>query len=1333
MKKLYLYFAAILMIAILFVYFYHIPINKNERKKIVAISSKEIIQKQLNKKIERRRNGYAKPADKPDKYIEYKNAMISGFGKKKYPQNYRLNELKSAFVHKASLKSTQVDLDWVQRGPGNIGGRTRSIIVDPTDVTQQTWYAGAVSGGIWKTTDAGISWELVSPDLPNLSISSLAMSKSNPDVIYAGTGEGYYNLDAVQGDGIYKSIDHGITWSQISKTTNTSYFYYVNSVIVSPTDENILYVSTNRIVAKSVDGGDNWTNITPKQGNEGRYQRMIMSPSDEKVLWVTLNNVGVFKTTNGGESWYKVLDLADELRIELAVAPSNPDIVYALNQDSKMYYSNNGGEDWVECVDGTSTNFLGGQGWYNNVIAINPDNASSGFIGGVDFYGFSLGTEITGTDKNAYSVTNGMSSVIELDNFYGTHANGGLKVYSPFDSSQESVSIQFGSGISQKAHRLTTSSFTGDISEDVSSLSYSNYVDVPFEVVRSNGTTTEQLYASFIDSNNNGVFDLTSGGYEVIIVHDLSYDETQANATVLTNNGNADLLFSIYPSLVEGVTWSEESLPNNEIIITPSVIRNLNLNSDHLTVWHSPTATNYSHADHHSINILSGSGSPFAIIVGNDGGVFYSEDGGDTWVSKSKGYITTQFYGISRHPNDYVYFGGMQDNGSYISGSDPAKNDDWNAALSGDGFDVVWHAKNPDKIIGSVYYNDLARSEDGGNSWVDLSSGIGDNTSENAPFLTKIASSKINPDLLFVGGQSGLWRSDNFGTNWDKISMGTNWGWGDGGYPKMSISEANPDVVWAGILMNSTEGYTKGTMHVSTDGGLTFTDAVNAMDLGAVSNIATHPSDPNTAYLLFSYAYYPKVFRTKDLGQTWEDITGFNQVDGQGNVSYGADYSSNGFPNVAVNSLLVMPFDENEIWVGTEIGLFISYDNGASWSIADNGIPAVSIWDMKIVGDEIVVGTHGLGVWTVKRSGLTNTNYYPYINGLGVNPKGNFSLEVINSSTYDKLEVYVDDILLTTYNNVVEGTKQYELNASDVQNNERVRVIAYIGNTSYSSNGVDIPINNISTILPSYATRFSDESENAFYGNGFSINNVDLGDNALTTSHPYEENLDIYYTLKYPIIVSTDPSLAYLKYKDIAYIETGEDGSAYPDSDFYDYVVVQASKDGINWSDLAKGYDYNYSTVWTGSSSSYSDIPNLSQYVNHNIDLWNTFNAEDTIIIRFKLHSDQLEAGWGWAIDNLQIQEEFNGIFDESVNDFMFNIYPNPVKDKFEIELDDSYIGDIVISIISMNGEVLIKKEVFKDSQFLSQRINIESLSKGNYVVLLGLGKKKSSQLLVVK
>ena len=150
-----------------------------------------------------------------------------------YPANYKMNELQ-----KARLEARGGDrLEWTERGPGNVSGRTRAIVIDPADSENNTWLAGSVAGGIWKTSDAGQSWEHKTPDLPNLSIATMVMTPSNPNILYAGTGEGFYNLDAVRGDGILKSIDRGETWLQLE---NTVQFSAVNRLVVDPNDENIV-------------------------------------------------------------------------------------------------------------------------------------------------------------------------------------------------------------------------------------------------------------------------------------------------------------------------------------------------------------------------------------------------------------------------------------------------------------------------------------------------------------------------------------------------------------------------------------------------------------------------------------------------------------------------------------------------------------------------------------------------------------------------------------------------------------------------------------------------------------------------------------------------------------------------------------------------------------------------------------------------------------------------------------------------------------------------------------------------------------------------------------
>jgi photosystem II stability/assembly factor-like uncharacterized protein len=1296
-----------------------------QRKKQLKTSSEEIIQNQKNKKLERRKNGYAKP-DKPDMFVHYLNALKTRKGKSEYIPNHKMLELKSALARQTRLKSAMASLPWEQRGPGDVGGRTRAILIDPDDNTGNTWFVGAVSGGIWKTTDAGQTWNNISINIPNLAIVSLAMAPSNTNVIYAGTGEGYYNVDAVKGNGILKSYDKGQTWSQLSQTTNTSYFSYVNSIVVSHNNDSVVWAATNRAVVKSTDGGVTWTNVTPEQGGVGtndnprRYQKIIIHPSNENILWVTLYDHGIFKSEDGGDTWFLTHDLSGEGRIEITVSKSNPEVLYAMNESSVLYYSFDGGEEWALGVETTTTNFLSGQGWYNNSLAINPSDDSKGFIGGVDFYNFTLGSEVTDAGEVAFSVANGVSSFMDFDNFYGTHLKGGLKLFSLYNLAYGDVELQFGSGKTQKAHRFTDSTFYYNIELDLQHKNYNDLVSIPFKVVKK--STGQMLDVSFVDFNQNGKFDLYANSYEIILIHDATYSGT-ANSNI-TSSISYSLLAAIYPQLPKGGTWDEISLPTANLTIHPYELRNRSLSASKLTSWYaSKSASNYSHADHHKIVINSSSGTPFSIIVGNDGGIGYSSDGGATWSSRVSGYITSQFYGVSRHPKEYIYFGGLQDNGSQLSLSNPSTSSSWSEVLGGDGFDVVWHSREPDKIIGSIYYNDLRKSDDGGQTWGSIGDFIGDNSADSAPFITKIASSKADPDLLFVGGQSGLWKSTNFGDSWTNIPMGSDWGYDGYATPMIAISKANTDIVWAGIHMNSDVNYTVGKIHVSTDGGENFAALDNIMDMGAISNIITHPTEDSTAYVLFSFAYYPKVFRTTDLGQTWEDISGFGL--------FGSSSSSNGFPNAAINTLLVMPFDTDEIWAGTEIGLFISYDNGANWSFASNGIPAVSIWDMKIVGDEIVLGTHGLGVWSVKRNELSNTIKNPFVKATGFNTQGNIAVQTLFEENLDSIIIYNENGMIDTYYNIIAGERTDIVNSSIYPSND-IYVKGYLGGVGYKSNKKEVIQIDVKAPVQSYLNNFN-ETSNDFTGNGFTITTGILSNGAIQTPHPYEENSTYYYTLNYPVVVSSDANVAYIKYHDIAFIETGEIGSQYSDADFYDYVVVEGSKDGIVWLPLKDGYDFSYSSVWDSEGRTYHSAPDSKLYVEHQINLYDTFIANDTIFVRFKLHSDPYESGWGWAIDNLRIQDNTSAINSFANDSFEAVIYPNPAISDCNILLNNSFVGNVDICIYSTDGQLVFKQTYFKNTVNFTQKIPLNKINAGTYVINIAMDNKKSSNVIVIK
>ena len=271
---------------------------------------------------------------------------------------------------------------WTSIGPGNIGGRIRAIAIHPTTPTRV--FAGSVSGGIWRTNDAGASWAPVNDFLANLSVSSIVISPTDPNVMYAGTGEGFFNADAVRGAGVFKSTDGGTTWTQLASTNPASagtQWYYVNRLAIHPSNGNILLAATYNGVYRSSDGGATWSfrgggtfvgdvRFDPLNGNQA-----LASP---------LGNGGVVTySLDAGVTWQNS-NLSSNGRIELAYSRT-AGVVYAANDASggQIHRSTNGGISWTLV---STPGHLGAQGWYDNTIWVDPTNSNTLIVGGIDLY-----------------------------------------------------------------------------------------------------------------------------------------------------------------------------------------------------------------------------------------------------------------------------------------------------------------------------------------------------------------------------------------------------------------------------------------------------------------------------------------------------------------------------------------------------------------------------------------------------------------------------------------------------------------------------------------------------------------------------------------------------------------------------------------------------------------------------------------------------------------------------------------------------------------------------------------------------------------------------------
>ncbi len=250
----------------------------------------------------------------------------------------------------------------------------------------------------------------------------------------------------------------------------------------------------------------------------------------------------------------------------------------------------------------------------------------------------------------------------------------------------------------------------------------------------------------------------------------------------------------------------------------------------------------------------------------------------------------------------------------------------------------------------------------------------------------------------------------------------------------VEVSLANENIIWAGAAMSEVNGW---KIFVSEDQGENFNSVTEFPDAdlsGFISGIATHPTEDSTAYLLFSFPGEPKVLRTKDLGVTWEDLSGF-----VGNTA-----SSNGFPDVVTHSLVVIPDEPNTIWFVTDIGIFESNDDGATWHYADNGLPAVSVYDMFAQDDEIVIATHGRGIWTAKSKNIPELNSY-YVGQQSISNK--YTL----FSDADLLEVYLNDVLAEQIDNPTAGANEIVVNVEE-EGDYELKIITYKSDIAYESN-----------------------------------------------------------------------------------------------------------------------------------------------------------------------------------------------------------------------------------------------------------------------------------------
>ncbi|MFB0564397.1 MAG: hypothetical protein ACETWK_01805 [Candidatus Aminicenantaceae bacterium] len=685
-------------------------------------------------------------------------------------------------------------------GPAGMSGRIgaiEAVISDPHII-----YVGAATGGLWKSTSGGTTWKPIFDDQPVSSIGAIAIYQPNPSIVWVGTGEGNPRNSMGVGYGIFKSIDSGETWKNLGLEKTER----IHRIVLDPNDHDVAYVA-----ALGTAWGEN-----PERG--------------------------VFKTTDGGKTWEKILFVNEKVGCaDLVMDPSNPNKLFAAMWEYRRWpwFFKSGGPG-----SGLYVTYDGGENWEK---ITNEDGLPEGDLGRIG-----IGISRSNPDV-VYALVEAKKSAL-------CKSEDGGRTWGIINNSQNINPRPF------------------------------YYCDIRVD-----------------PDNENRIYSLHS-------------------RLVVSDDG--------------GKTFR--------------------------------MIANRVHSDHHALWINPEDGG--CLIDGNDGGVAISRDRGETWRIVDN-LPLGQFYHINVDMNiPYNIYGGMQDNGSWRGPSSiwengGIRNYHWNEVGFGDGFAALIDPTDPD--IG------YAMSQGGNLMRFNLKTGERKSIQPDAPDGIKlrfnwnagIAINPHDPKILYYGSQF-LHKSTDRGNSWEIISpdLTTNdpqkQKQAESGGLSLDVTSAEnhttiltiaPSPVQQGVIWVGTDD---GNVQVTRDGGKTWKNVVeNIKNLPASSwcpHIEASKFEAGTAFAVFdehrrsNWTTY--IYKTEDLGKTWKSLAGNDSTKD-------SEHGVWGFAHVIEQD----PVNKDLLYLGTEFGLYISFDGGKSWEKWTHGIPTVPVRALIVHprDHDLVIGTHG--------------------------------------------------------------------------------------------------------------------------------------------------------------------------------------------------------------------------------------------------------------------------------------------------------------------------------------------------------------------------------------
>ncbi|MBE0573074.1 MAG: T9SS type A sorting domain-containing protein [Ignavibacteriaceae bacterium] len=661
----------------------------------------------------------------------------------------------------------------------------------------------------------------------------------------------------------------------------------------------------------------------------GRVVDIEFNPSDPNIVYAGFATGGVFKSTDMGSSWFPVFDSLAVLTVgDIGIDPQNSDVIYVGTGEPNGGHNNfPGGGVFKSTNAGSTWQFLGLEETTSiGRVLVHPVNSNIVYLAAVGSY-FAPNEE-----RGVYKSTD--AGLTWNKSLFISDSTGAIDIIMDPTNPDRMMAAMW-----ERVRRPNSSHLFGPSSGIYkTSDGGNNWQLIPPSAGLPNPNTQNVGRIGLALSQNNPdiVYTLFNNGVSIIsLFKSTDFGNNWIDVDPDNELQDGASTFSWY----FGQIRVHPSNPDIVYVMDVAFMRSSN-GGNTWPIIYGYGGPDQLHVDHHALAFNPT--NPSFIINGNDGGMNISTDGGASW-SNPVHIPATQFYEIGLDAsNPLAYYGGTQDNGTNRTLDGGI--DNWQHIYGGDGFYVIVDFNNSNIIYAESQNGGLGKSTDGGNNFFSATNGI--NSNEPTNWSTPVVMDPNNNNILYYG-TNYLYRTTNGASNWVKISPQlTDWVQGRrlGTLTTMAIAPTNSNVIYVGTDDSH--------VWVSTDNGTNWTEISDGLPERWVTRVAVDPTDENIVYATFNGLKWrdpqPHVFRSTDKGTTWSDI-------------------SSNLPDAPVNAFAVDPVEPSRLYLGNDVGMYVSFNSGLNWWVLGEGLPILPIGDIKIHSTtrELVAGTYGRSMYKI--------------------------------------------------------------------------------------------------------------------------------------------------------------------------------------------------------------------------------------------------------------------------------------------------------------------------------------------------------------------------------